>query len=92
MTPARVIINAVAVGVLAWSGIFVLRLCPFLEPAIVDDLCVFLDVVAHCSAHSWHASDHSWFGMVLEQIHLAIVLGAVTCSAIRDFRKLWKGE
>ena len=62
MTPARVIVNAVGVGILAWFGILVLRLLPgVIEPFVVEQLQAFLgQFQPGCTLQTWHASSEGW--------------------------------
>lgn len=90
MTPARLIVNATAVGVLAWTALFLLRSLPFFEPIIIEKLLAVLGYVNWPETNSWHASSESWYGQLLELLHPVVVLGAVAVSAVRDFLELRK--
>src|SRR5438105_4967748 len=84
LTPARIITNAILVGFLAWFGVFVLRLLPYFEPAMVDGLCRLSHLQPYCSQHGWHMFDQSWYGRALDAFHPVVILLAAACSAIRD--------
>jgi hypothetical protein len=84
VTPTRVIINAIRVGILTWFGIFILRLLSYFEPAMVDGLCRLAHVEPYCSLHGWHTFAQSWYGTALDTFHPVIMLAAAALSAIRD--------
>jgi hypothetical protein len=84
VTPAGIIVNAVLVGLLAWFGIFVLRLLPYFEPVMVDSLCRLSNVQPYCSLHAWHSFDESWYVRAMAAFHPVVILVAAACSAIRD--------
>ena len=92
MTPARLIVNATAVGVLAWTALFLLRSLSFFEPIIIEKLLAVLGYVNWPGADNWHNSSESWYGQLLELLHPVVVLGAVAVSAVRDFLELRKGR
>ena len=93
MTPARVIINAAALGSLAWLVILFLRLLAELaEPFLVALLQQQLQqVLPGYLFQPWHVSSDGWYGEALEAIHHAFVIGVVAVSALRDIWKIVKG-
>jgi len=90
MNSTRLIINATAVGVLAWAALFLLRSLPFFEPIIIEKSFGLFGYVNMPVVHDWHASNESWYGQLLELLHPVVVLGAVATSAVRDFQELRK--
>lgn len=84
MTPFRIILNATLYGLVAWAAMFVLQsLHLFVEPFLIAKL---FALFGH--PQSWHPSNESWFGQLLEFFHPLVIFTAIAYSAVRDFLEL----
>jgi hypothetical protein len=88
MSPVNKIIkNTFVAFCCAWLFVdFLPSLIVLSEPAIVEFFC---GIIRHPElAQSWHPSDGTWFGIVLENIHHAMVVVLVIISTILDIIEL----